>query len=325
MPVELHAASAFSFLRASSLPEDLVERAARLGYTAVALVDRDGVSGRPALLQGGARRGRAADRRRRAEPGGRRGAAAARRDAAGLPQPLPADHADEGRRSEGGGAAPPRDAGGPRGGAGGPAGRRHAGGVARPPGGGPTRAGHRPPGAARRGLRPGAAWCSTCSGTAAASRRRRTRRSSTWPTRSGLRAVATNGVRHAAPKGRALLDVLTCIREKRTLATAGRLPGRERRAPPQAAGGDGRALRRPARPAAQRRGARRAARVHARGPRLPLPRLPGAGGGDADLVPVPGDGGGRARALPARTTRRPAGRSSASWRSSGSWASPATS
>jgi error-prone DNA polymerase len=39
----------------------------------------------------------------------------------------------------------------------------------------------------------------------------------------GLRAVATNGVRHATSKGRALLDVLTCIREKRTLATAGRL------------------------------------------------------------------------------------------------------
>src|SRR5206468_1032978 len=39
----------------------------------------------------------------------------------------------------------------------------------------------------------------------------------------GLRAVATNGVRHATAKGRPLLDVLTCIREKKTLATAGRL------------------------------------------------------------------------------------------------------
>ncbi len=29
---ELHAASGFSFLRGSSLPEDLVERAAQLGY-----------------------------------------------------------------------------------------------------------------------------------------------------------------------------------------------------------------------------------------------------------------------------------------------------
>jgi error-prone DNA polymerase len=44
---ELHAASAFSFLRGSSLPEDLVARAAELGYPALALVDRDGVSGAP--------------------------------------------------------------------------------------------------------------------------------------------------------------------------------------------------------------------------------------------------------------------------------------
>ena len=45
--VELRAASAFSFLRGSSLPEDLVDRAAELGYTAMALVDRDGVYGAP--------------------------------------------------------------------------------------------------------------------------------------------------------------------------------------------------------------------------------------------------------------------------------------
>ena len=46
MYVELHAASAFSFLRGSSLPEELVERAAELGYQALALVDRDGVAAR---------------------------------------------------------------------------------------------------------------------------------------------------------------------------------------------------------------------------------------------------------------------------------------
>ncbi len=45
--VELRATSAFSFLRASSLPEDLIDRAAELGYTAMALVDRDGVYGAP--------------------------------------------------------------------------------------------------------------------------------------------------------------------------------------------------------------------------------------------------------------------------------------
>src|SRR4249920_835346 len=45
--VELHAASAFSFLRGASLPETLVERAAALGYPALALLDADGVYGAP--------------------------------------------------------------------------------------------------------------------------------------------------------------------------------------------------------------------------------------------------------------------------------------
>ena len=45
--VELHTSSAFSFLRAASLPEVLIDRAATLGYPAVALLDRDGVSGAP--------------------------------------------------------------------------------------------------------------------------------------------------------------------------------------------------------------------------------------------------------------------------------------
>ena len=45
--IELHACSAFSFLEGSSLPEQLVEEAARLGYSALALLDRDGVYGAP--------------------------------------------------------------------------------------------------------------------------------------------------------------------------------------------------------------------------------------------------------------------------------------
>jgi error-prone DNA polymerase len=45
--IELHAASAFSFLQGASLPEALVDRAAALGYPAVALLDRDGVYGAP--------------------------------------------------------------------------------------------------------------------------------------------------------------------------------------------------------------------------------------------------------------------------------------
>ncbi len=47
MYIELHCASAFSFLDGSSLPEALVERAAALGYPALALLDRDGVYGAP--------------------------------------------------------------------------------------------------------------------------------------------------------------------------------------------------------------------------------------------------------------------------------------
>src|SRR6185436_5010199 len=45
--VEMRAASAFSFLDAASLPEDLVEEAARLEIPAVALVERNGVYGAP--------------------------------------------------------------------------------------------------------------------------------------------------------------------------------------------------------------------------------------------------------------------------------------
>jgi len=45
--VELHIASAFSFLQGASLPESIVDRAADLGYPAVALLDRNGVYGAP--------------------------------------------------------------------------------------------------------------------------------------------------------------------------------------------------------------------------------------------------------------------------------------
>src|SRR5437588_364600 len=48
--VELHARSAFSFLRGASLPEQLIERAAQLEMPALALCDRDGVYGAPRLF-----------------------------------------------------------------------------------------------------------------------------------------------------------------------------------------------------------------------------------------------------------------------------------
>jgi error-prone DNA polymerase len=45
--IELHAASAFSFLQGASLPEALIDRAAELGCSTLALLDRDGVYGLP--------------------------------------------------------------------------------------------------------------------------------------------------------------------------------------------------------------------------------------------------------------------------------------
>jgi error-prone DNA polymerase len=45
--IELHASSAFSFLQGASRPEALIDRAAQLGYSALALLDRDGVYGAP--------------------------------------------------------------------------------------------------------------------------------------------------------------------------------------------------------------------------------------------------------------------------------------
>src|SRR5437868_8040048 len=45
--VELHARSAFSFLEGSSLPEELASRCSELDMPAMALLDRDGVSGAP--------------------------------------------------------------------------------------------------------------------------------------------------------------------------------------------------------------------------------------------------------------------------------------
>ena len=55
--VELRCRSAFSFLSGASLPEDLVARAAVLGYDALALADRDGVYGAPRFFQAARRAG----------------------------------------------------------------------------------------------------------------------------------------------------------------------------------------------------------------------------------------------------------------------------
>ena len=55
--VELHARSAFSFLRGASLPEQLAETAAHLNLPAMALCDRDGVYGAPRFFAAGREQG----------------------------------------------------------------------------------------------------------------------------------------------------------------------------------------------------------------------------------------------------------------------------
>ena len=53
--VELHAASAFSFLEAASQPEDLIARAQELEIPAIALLDRNGFYGSARMHTSGER------------------------------------------------------------------------------------------------------------------------------------------------------------------------------------------------------------------------------------------------------------------------------
>ena len=143
------------------------------------------------------------------------------------------------------------------------------------------------PTAWRSSSRPSApgACSSTSSATAGASRKPRTRRCSTWPTRSASGPWPRTA---CATRRRAAGRCSTCSpasARSSTLATAGRLlsenaerhlkspAGRWRRSSPTA-----RTCSRNTEALAER------LRVHARGPGLPLPRLPGAGGRDAALA-----------------------------------------
>ncbi len=208
---ELHASSAFSFLRASSLPEDLVARAAELGHPVLALLDRDGLSSAPRFFK------------------------AARQ--AGIRPIFGAE-----LTLEGGGTLPlliesqtgyrnlcqlitDMKAGVPKG----------EGKLALEALSGRTAGLVALAGVATLGTKPredrwATLWRIFGKDLAIEIQRHR-RRPDEIANRAllqaaeahGLSAVATNGIRHARARGRALLDVLTCIREKRTLATAGRL------------------------------------------------------------------------------------------------------
>jgi len=212
MNVELHAASAFSFLRASSTPEELVARAAELEIQALALLDRDGVSGAPRFFKAA--------------------------QAAGIRPLVGAE-----LTLSGGGALPVLVES--------RAGyqslcqlvTRMKAGV--PKGQGALSLASLSDSVAGLVALPGVETLGRVPDTdrlaqivdafgarnVAIDIQRHRRREQEAANQAlldlagalGLTAVATNGVRHATSKGRVLLDVMTCIREKRTLATAGRL------------------------------------------------------------------------------------------------------
>jgi error-prone DNA polymerase len=213
MYVELHAASAFSFLRASSSPEDLVARAAELGYSALALVDRDGLSGAPRFFKAA----RAAGLRPLV-------GAALSLDRAGHALPLLVE-SQKGYRN-----------------------LCHLvtamkAGVAKGQGlldlqalAGRTEGLVALPGLETLGDPPDTDRLAAVLAAFGRDRvfldvQRHRRREQEAANQSlcdlagslGLRAIATNGVRHATSRGRALFDAMTCIREKRKLESAGRL------------------------------------------------------------------------------------------------------
>ena len=325
MAVELHAASAFSFLRASSLPEDLADRAAELGYSAVALVDRDGLCGAPRFYKAARAKGvrPIVGAELTLDGGGvlpllvesRRGYRNLSRIVTAMKANVPKGEGKlrlamvEGL-TEGLVALPGVET------------------LAAPNPAGPVRR------AATLDTDRLARLLETFGpGNVFLDVQRHRRREQEAANQAlldladalSLPAVATNGVRHAASKGRALLDVLTCIREKRTLATAGRLLAENAE----------RHLKRPAamaalfadRPQLLRNAEALAERLSFtlqdlgyRFPDYPVPPRGDRSSRSSAESPTRG----RADAT-GRTTRKRAARSSGSWRSSASSSWPATS
>src|SRR5580658_7776867 len=218
--VELHARSAFSFLRAGSLPESLVAEAARLEVPAVALCDRDGVYGAVRLHMSGKEAGVRAlvGSELTMEDGSVVPVLVATRAGyRGLCRLLSTAHLraekGEGRVAWGelagateGLIALTGDEEGPmrRAGAGGGAAAAAAAGSRLSAAFGPDRLyvelqRHRIPGEER------------CNAFLA-----------DWARAMGLPVLATNGVLHAAPEDGAVVDVFTCLRHHTTLDAAGR-------------------------------------------------------------------------------------------------------
>ncbi|MDJ0849252.1 MAG: PHP domain-containing protein, partial [Myxococcota bacterium] len=222
--VELRCRSAFSFLEGASNPEDLAERAAELGYPALALADRDGFYGSPRFHQA----------TRAAGVRGLVGAEVTLAEGNGLPSLLllcesPRGYRNLSRLLTVGHARCPK-----------PASQvtwdeieEHAGGLVGLARGDATLT----PVAldqARGRLGAGRLWVDVSrhldrAAEAAA------RRAVDLAEAARVPVLASNDVRHARPEGRILLDALTCLRWKTSLDAAGRLlvPNAERHLRPR--------------------------------------------------------------------------------------------
>ncbi len=101
-----------------------------------------------------------------------------------------------------------------------------------------------------------------------------------------LPVIATNGVQYATPRGREVLDVFTCIREHTHLDAAGRLLDAKRRAPPEERPRNACVVSRFAGGDHEHGTPRRSAGVLAREHRLRVPRLSGTGRSQHGFLPA---------------------------------------
>jgi error-prone DNA polymerase len=102
--VELHARSAFSFLEGSSVPEELVARASTLDFPALAILDRDNISGAARFHMAAKKAGLRAHmrtHRRRNHLHRRSPLSAAGGKSHRLSEPVQIDHAHENARQKG--------------------------------------------------------------------------------------------------------------------------------------------------------------------------------------------------------------------------------
>ena len=262
--VELRCRSAFSFLRGASLPEDLIERAAALGYDALALGDRHGVYGAPRFFTAARRAGVRALVGAEVVVADAGTLALLVEDRTGYAKPLPPAHRRGGRPCQGRGAGDLGAGRGARRRAALP--RRRRRGAARGDAGGPSprsAAGHLPRSARRRRAPP-----SRARRRAARPPPRRSRRRARRARRRHQRRAAHDARRPAAARRPHLHPPRHHARPRRTA------PARQRRAPSQVARRDGGAVPRLPRRRAPEPPHRRALRVHARRPRYRFPDYP---------------------------------------------------